>query len=194
MDNIPSSTLATFLAFSREAQASRGLNMMLGADADYTRILATSLNIQSPIKNVLSDEGETQLVTREFTEKDDCDTCPIFHTEFEVGEVVTELPCGHIFTPDGIEKWLKEEKAECPVCRFKLTSTETTKEQLSIKQWAEDRTEISASRAARTSKLRRFAITEISQHPFGPASHRIANVIHEDDDRTDVMRALSIDI
>ena len=193
MDNIPSTTLATFLAYSRASHDLNGnLNRMLGVDADYNRVLATSLNDESPVRCVLSDEGESQLVTRKFTEKDECDTCPIFHTEFEIDEEVTELPCGHIFLPEGIEKWLKEEKAECPVCRFKLTSKEVTRERPGVEQWAEDRTEISASRAALATNLRRLAFPAISRHPFGPASHRIANVIHEDDDRNDVMRALAM--
>ena len=192
MDELPSSTLAAILAYSRGNQANRSLNTMLGADSVYNRVLATSLNDQSPVRSVLSDEGETQLKKRLFAEKDDCDACPIFHTPFEINEEVTELPCGHIFSPEGIEKWLKEEKAECPVCRFKLTSREITREEPGIEQWAEDRTEISASRAALASNLRRLAFPSVSQHPFGPASHRIANVIHEDDDRNDVLRALSM--
>lgn len=192
MNDIPSTTLATFLAYTREMQSNGNLNMMNGVDADYNRILATSINDQSPVRTVLSDEGKSQLVTRKFTEKDECDSCPIFHTEFEIGEEVTELPCGHIFSPDGIEKWLKEEKAECPVCRFKLTSKEINREQPGIEQWAEDRAELSASRAALATNLRRLAFPTINQHPFGPTSHRIANVIHEDDDRNDVMRALTM--
>lgn len=192
MDNLPSSTLAAFLAYGRGDQANRGLNATLGADADYNRVLATSLNDQSLVRSVLSDEGEAQLKKRKFAEKDDCASCPIFHTPFEIDEEVTELPCGHIFSPEGIEKWLKEEKAECPVCRFKLTSREITREQLGIEQWAEDRTELSASRATLASNLRRLTFPTISQHPFGPASHRIANVIHEDDDRNDILRAISM--
>ena len=191
MEDIPSTTLATFLAYTREMHSNRNLNTMIGLDAEYNRVLATSINDQSLIRTVLSDEGESQLVIRKFTEKDECDYCPIFHIEFEIGEEVTELPCGHIFSSDGIDKWLKQEKAECPVCRFKLTSKEITRAQPGIEQMAEDRTEISESRAALATNLRRLAFPEISQHPFGPASNRIANVIHEDDNRNDVLIALA---
>ena len=34
------------------------------------------------------------------------------------------MPCNHYFNPYGINKWLREEKAECPVCRHKLSSVE----------------------------------------------------------------------
>lgn len=194
MNDIPSTTLATFLAYTREMQLNENLNTMIGVDAEYNRVLATSLNEQSSVKSVLADEGESQLVTRKFTEKDESDSCPIFHTEFEIGEQVIELPCGHIFSPDGIKKWLKEEKAECPVCRFKLASKEITREQPGIEQWAEDRTEMSASRAALATNLRRLAFPTISQHPFGPTSHRITNVIHEDDNTNDLLMALAMTI
>ena len=37
---------------------------------------------------------------------------------------VIKLSCNHTFFPIAIKKWLKEEKAECPVCRYKLDSKE----------------------------------------------------------------------
>jgi hypothetical protein len=157
-----------------------------GTDADYNHVLATSLNYQSPIRTVLSDEGETQLKKRKFTEKDECDSCPIFHIPFDIDEEVTELPCGHIFSPDGIEKWLKEEKSECPLCRFKLASKEIT---LDSPQWTENINELSASRAALATNLITLEFPLISEHPFGQASHRI---VHEDDDMGDIIRALSM--
>jgi hypothetical protein len=38
--------------------------------------------------------------------------------------MVSKLPCKHLFNNEAILKWLKEEKAECPICRFKLSSVE----------------------------------------------------------------------
>ena len=43
--------------------------------------------------------------------------CPIYQTEFKINEIITRLPCNHCFVPDAIEKWLKEQKNICPVCR-----------------------------------------------------------------------------
>jgi len=181
MDNLPSIVPAEYalLNYIDNIQAN-------GTDADYTRVLATSLNYQSPIRTVLSDKGETQLKKRKFTEKDECVSCPIFHIPFDIDEEVTELPCGHIFSPDGIEKWLKEEKSECPMCRFKLASKEIT---LESPEWAEDRIELSASSAALATNLITFEFPLISEHPFGQTSHRI---VHEDDDMGDILRALSM--
>jgi hypothetical protein len=45
-------------------------------------------------------------------------------TEFEENQNIISLPCSHYFEPDAINKWVREEKAECPVCRFKLHAKE----------------------------------------------------------------------
>lgn len=194
MDEIPSNILAAFLGYSNNSQAIQSQNIMFGGgiDADYNRILATSLNDESPVRNVLSEQGEDQIKMRKFTKDDDCDTCPIFHIPFEIDDDVKELPCGHIFTPDGIDKWLTEEKAECPVCRFKLESKEITTETPGVEQWSDDRNEITESRAELAANLRRLSFPRINAHPFGPSSHRIANVLHEDDNHEDVIRALAM--
>jgi hypothetical protein len=46
---------------------------------------------------------------------------------FSDGDEVSQLPCGHIFEPDAIIKWLKKENASCPVCRKPLQSKEVKK-------------------------------------------------------------------
>ena len=50
--------------------------------------------------------------------------CVISMDEFQEGCQVAQLPCNHIFKPKSILKWLREEKASCPVCRFELDSKE----------------------------------------------------------------------
>ena len=194
MDEVPTNALAAFIGASNNIQSNRLVNAMIGsgADADYNRVLATSLNDESPVRNVLSEDGQNQIKTRKFTKDDEYDTCPIFHIPFEIGDDVKELPCGHIFTPDGIDKWLNEEKAECPVCRFKLESKEIRREGPGVEEWNDDREQLIASRNALAVNLRRLTFPRLSSHPFGPSSHRIANVVHEDDDHDDVMRALAM--
>ena len=44
-----------------------------------------------------------------------------------MADEVSQLPCGHIFEPDAIIKWLKKENASCPVCRKPLQSKEVKK-------------------------------------------------------------------
>ena len=76
-------------------------------------------------KKVLSDKGQSQLKRCLFKDSSKTNnSCPIFHTEFSEDEEIIELPCLHCFVPEAIEKWLTEEKAQCPVCRFELDSKE----------------------------------------------------------------------
>ena len=91
----------------------------------FEQLLAQSFNQKPKYKKVLSEEGEDQL--KKMLYKDSSKTnesCPIYYVDFEDDSEVIELPCKHCFTPDGIEKWLKEEKNECPICRFELKSKE----------------------------------------------------------------------
>lgn len=89
------------------------------------RVLESSLYEQQTYKNVVSEEGikQMQLTTYKDTMKTNT-SCPILQTEFAEDDSVIELPCHHLYNPEAIEKWLKEESNECPVCRFQLKSKE----------------------------------------------------------------------
>uniref|UniRef100_A0A7S4MS13 RING-type domain-containing protein n=1 Tax=Vannella robusta TaxID=1487602 RepID=A0A7S4MS13_9EUKA len=47
------------------------------------------------------------------------DPCSICQENFEEGEVVTKLPCGHTHHKDCISGWFNEHNS-CPVCRYEL--------------------------------------------------------------------------
>jgi hypothetical protein len=85
----------------------------------------------SSYKNILSEDGETeQLQYIEYT-PETCrnSSCPITQTDFAVNQQIIKLPCNHCFEPDEIKQWVKEESAECPVCRFALKSVEKKKDE-----------------------------------------------------------------
>lgn len=92
----------------------------------FNNILNESFNRNNVVyKKVLSEKGKDQLKRCLF--KDSTKTnnsCPIFHQEFTEEDEIIELPCKHCFVPEAIEKWLNEEQAVCPVCRFELDSKE----------------------------------------------------------------------
>ena len=44
---------------------------------------------------------------------------------------IIRLPCNHCFIPEAIERWVKEENALCPVCRYNLDSKEVETEEAS---------------------------------------------------------------
>ena len=88
---------------------------------DYYEELLNMLNNISPVKKVLSDKGKETLKRIRYNKSDaSYHSCPILCTDFEDGEEITVLPCNHCFNSDAIEKWLTEEKSECPVCRTEL--------------------------------------------------------------------------
>jgi len=92
-------------------------------------ILARSLYDRCPVKRVISEEEHGQLVEKKFTssmveELKINGACGIWQVDFEEGDDIKILPCNNAFNAEAITKWLKEEKAECPICRFSFKSKE----------------------------------------------------------------------
>ena len=87
-------------------------------------ILNESLHDKPKYKKVISNEDiEKYLIVSKYDVNDEelLNTyCPIFHINFEDKDDIIKLPCKHCFNPEAINKLLKEEKNECPVCRYKF--------------------------------------------------------------------------
>lgn len=85
--------------------------------------------LEKPVyKTVLTKEGEEKLKKIKFKDSEKKNlSCPILFIDFDEEEVIIELECNHCFNEDAIKKWLKEEKAECPVCRYELKDTKDEK-------------------------------------------------------------------
>ena len=93
-------------------------------------VLENSFNTEAVYKNVASDEVIENLKTVKYKDSSKHNgTCPIICADFNDEDDVTELPCKHLFTPESITKWLKEENNECPICRYALESKEVKNEQ-----------------------------------------------------------------
>ena len=56
--------------------------------------------------------------------------------DFNNGDDIIQLPCKHIFQPEAIKTWLKNESSKCPVCRYELKF-----EEVKIKSECEDEDE-----------------------------------------------------
>jgi len=88
-------------------------------------ILELTLNQQNAHKQILSEKGEKQLKQVSYTQSiHSMKQCPITLNDFKEGDIVTKLPCSHLFDNSGIELWLKTESAKCPVCRKTLDFVE----------------------------------------------------------------------
>ena len=95
-------------------------------------ILQSSLldSNQNAYKNVISEKGEDAIKycifkTANFPQQK---SCAITLTDFKDDGEISQLPCGHIFQPKAILKWLKNEDARCPACRKGLDSKEIKRE------------------------------------------------------------------
>ena len=96
---------------------------------EVQRLLRETLNTKSPYKYVidLSNSNINEIVKHTIYDSSNNNEqikCSISLEEFNNGDEIVELPCKHIFKPESIDNWLKNEKAECPVCRFKLPCIE----------------------------------------------------------------------
>ena len=106
------------------------INNLFGTSSSYrlNNILNQSLNYtdQKKYKNVISEEGKDNIKFEEYkkSEYPDQICCPMTLNDFNDGDEVAVLPCGHIFEKNAILKWLEKEDNRCPVCRKELPSKE----------------------------------------------------------------------
>ena len=119
---------------------------------------------KNPVKQVLSEEGEKCIedVIFDSTIHTDTTCCPITMKEFKDGDVVAKLPCKHMFDKTAILKWLKEEKAECPICRAKLKSVEKKEEIV------EEATQTQPHHTVHNLRRRRMPVNDNVRFSFGP--------------------------
>jgi hypothetical protein len=92
---------------------------------DIRQMINNTLYDEGRFRRVISDDVLNNLRIIKYS-KDTCknENCPILYVDFTEDDDVIKLECGHCFDPESIKKWLKEHKAECPVCRYKLESIE----------------------------------------------------------------------
>ena len=109
------------------------LDLDIDINNEIERIINSSFNDNSVYRQVIADDELIKLIqTKQKYSSTNIDiinnilntVCPIMQTEFEDQQYIIKLECNHCFDADAIIHWLKEEKAECPVCRFKFKSKE----------------------------------------------------------------------
>ena len=57
---------------------------------------------------------------RENKRHDNNNNCVVCLSEFQIGDIISALPCCHVFHTECINNWLKNELS-CPVCKFEVT-------------------------------------------------------------------------
>ena len=153
-----------------------------GEGTQINSIMNRSLHDSTGYKNIISEEGTATLKNIKYSvEACNNEVCPITRETFAIDDKIVELPCGHCFNPEAINRWLNDEKAECPVCRYVLKSKEIKKEY--VPQMNVDEAQI---RDARISLLNSLVNTNNIVHPFGPRlppinQHRISLIVNNED-------------
>ena len=101
------------------------INVVESTGENIQNVLVNSLQEKNPYKNVLSEEGKSQIKFLKYKDTNKkIKKCPILQLPFSDEDDVAELPCNHIFDKEGILQWLENESNKCPVCRFELNSKE----------------------------------------------------------------------
>ena len=107
--------------------------------------------------------------------------------------MISKLPCNHLFNTDAILKWLKEEKAECPICRFKLESTEKKLERSdSSNNTVQDRSRILRPRipGTNTRLMRAFGPPRMPRRGHNAHLRRLMLSRHEQEEQEELQAAL----
>ena len=86
---------------------------------------STLNNSKNVYKKVTSEVGFSQIEEIQYSYNSNITetSCPIYCTPFTESEIICKLPCSHIFSKNGIYKWLKTSNL-CPICRYELDSIE----------------------------------------------------------------------
>ncbi|KAL7416146.1 hypothetical protein BDY24DRAFT_381175 [Mrakia frigida] len=77
-----------------------------------------SLDASGSSSNVRKTKKKKAQRPREYYSIEECSICL---EDFQQGEVVRILPCGHVFHKDEIDGWLKGWKKLCPTCKADIT-------------------------------------------------------------------------
>jgi hypothetical protein len=91
-------------------------------------------NQQNEVNNIINEVGlqekEKDLNTilkflpvwevRENKKHDNNNNCVVCLCEFQIGDIISALPCCHVFHTECIQNWFKNELT-CPVCKFEVT-------------------------------------------------------------------------
>ncbi|KAL9642503.1 hypothetical protein ABK040_011070 [Willaertia magna] len=112
----------------------------------YQQYMQQQINKTTPTSNKTINELPSFQLTKERKEimhqcGEHCDhSCSVCICDFEEGENLIRLPCGHLFHKDCIMPWIKDHNS-CPTCRFELPTDDIMKEKERIKRMNERFTE-----------------------------------------------------
>ena len=117
IDNLINSTNSNFPLMNNYVMS----NSQISQQQHLNALLRNTLYARTPYKKIISEKGEKQLKEVEYKkEKYNQTSCCITFEDFKENQKVILLPCNHLFEPNAIKTWLKEESNKCPICRHEL--------------------------------------------------------------------------
>lgn len=117
IDNLINSTNSNFPLMNNYVMS----NSQISQQQHLNALLRNTLYAKTPYKKIISEKGEKQLKEVEYKkEKYNQTSCCITFEDFKENQKVILLPCNHLFEPNAIKTWLKEESNKCPICRHEL--------------------------------------------------------------------------
>ncbi|RHZ56838.1 hypothetical protein Glove_396g85 [Diversispora epigaea] len=105
---------------SMENKEIKDKNIVINATTDEDTMNNLSQNGQKVVSQNSLNNNNSTLFNNKVIE--DQSTCPICLGDFELGEEVRILPCGHQYHTSCIDTWLLEVSSLCPMCKADYTS------------------------------------------------------------------------
>lgn len=153
-------------------------------DREYEEFInGTFDNDKSEMKKITSEKGFQEIKSGTYQKTMEYDSCPISTDEFQEGETISILPCGHYFSPEAIQYWLKESN-KCPMCRHELdfievkiegnenNETEPYQQNSEIERNNETGQEVETPTESEDSENEESDIENEVTHPFGALHNR----------------------
>ena len=97
----------------------------------FENLITNTLLEKNPYIKVTTEKAINDIEKIIYNKDHEQKECPITMMDFEEGEEISKLSCGHIFNTEAINRWLKNEDYKCPVCRHELEYKEIKKYDLS---------------------------------------------------------------
>ena len=156
--------------------------------ANLNELLNRTLQEKYIYKKVLSDQGKQQLKEIIYdSKKFDTKECAITQDTFVEGQTIIQLPCSHIFDPESIKTWLKEESSKCPICRYELKSKEIKTDMKLEEDNDANRTNTNSSTTSRSTSTNRTNTNRTTRLPRINEEEEDANNDNDNDNNYNTM-------